>query len=59
MAGIIWNWRSVTRIITEARDGLLSDGYDGHASFLALEKAVLKQSWMVTTALSVNVSLPL
>ena len=49
----------MTRIITEAYDGLLSDGYDGHANLLALEKAVLKQSWMATTALSVNVSLSL
>ena len=59
MAGLIWNWTSVARIIAEANDGLLSDGYDGRASLLALENAVLKQSWMATIALGVNVSFPL
>ena len=59
MAALIWNWRSVTRIITEANDGLLSDGYDEHASLLALESAVLRQSWMITITLGANVSPPL
>ena len=57
MAGLVWNWRSVARIVAEVNEGIVSvDGYDGRASLLALEKNVLKQSWMVTIALGVNVS---
>lgn len=57
MAGIIWNWASVSRIVSGVNEGILLDGYDGRADLLVLESAVVKQSWMVTVALGINVSL--
>ncbi|KAM5536545.1 hypothetical protein V8D89_009822 [Ganoderma adspersum] len=57
MAGLVWNWRSVTRIVAEINEGIVSDGYDGRATLLVLEKDVLKQSWMVTIALGINIIL--
>ncbi|KAM5536554.1 hypothetical protein V8D89_009831 [Ganoderma adspersum] len=55
MASLIWNWRSVARIIREADEALFSETYDGDASLLALEKVVLRQSWMATIALRINI----
>ncbi|PIL28303.1 hypothetical protein GSI_09592 [Ganoderma sinense ZZ0214-1] len=55
MAGLIWNWTSVTRIIREANEGLSSESYDGAANLISLENAVFKQSWMATAGLAANV----
>nr|VWO97453.1 Cytochrome P450 monooxygenase AKT7 (EC (AK-toxin biosynthesis protein 7) [Ganoderma boninense] len=52
---LIWNWASVARIIREANEGIFAETYDGDASLLFLEDAVLKQSWMMTVGLAVNI----
>ncbi len=57
MAGLIWDWASVTRIVSEVNTGILLDGYDGRENLYAFERPVLKKSWMVTIALGINVSL--
>ncbi|KAM5536533.1 hypothetical protein V8D89_009810, partial [Ganoderma adspersum] len=57
MAGLVWNWASLARIVSEANEGVLRDGYDGNAGLLALENAVLRQSWMVSVALAINMVL--
>ena len=58
MASLIWNWRSVSQIIQEADKGIFSETYDRDVSLLRLEKEVLKQSWMATIGMGINVSSP-
>ncbi|PIL28301.1 hypothetical protein GSI_09590 [Ganoderma sinense ZZ0214-1] len=56
MAGLVWNWSSVSHVVAAVNEGiLLGDGYDGRADLLILEKDVLKQSLMVTVALGINI----
>lgn len=55
MAAFVWNRASVSRIVSEAMDGLFSSTYD-RTSLAVYSQAVLKQSWMATIALGANVS---
>ena len=57
MSALVWNHASVTRILSQATDGLFSETYNGVESLAALEATVLKQSWMATVALGINVSI--
>lgn len=56
MSALVWKYRSVTRIISQTTGGLFSDTYNGFESLADLEAEVLKQSWMATIALGINVS---
>ena len=55
MCALVWNRLSVNHILSEATNGLLSPTYDPAESIAALEKAVGKQSWMMTLTAGINV----
>lgn len=57
MAALIWWWSSANTLNSEAVSGLSSPSYDGQDEVAAFERASYKQSWMMTIALAVNVSL--
>ena len=56
MAALVWNHASMTGILSQATSGLFSETFNGIESLDALEVTVLKQSWMATVALGINVS---
>ena len=56
MAALVWHYTSVTRMLSQATSGIFSETYNGLESLASLEVAVLKQSWMATIALGINVS---
>ena len=44
-------------MLSQATGGIFSETYNGLESLASLEAAVLKQSWMVSIALAINVSI--
>ena len=56
MAALIWSWSNANRLVSNANNGLFSPSYDGRDDVLAFERALHQQSWMMTVALGVNVS---
>ena len=44
-------------MLSQATGGIFSETYNGLESLASLEVAVLKQSWMATIALGINVSM--
>ena len=54
MASLAGHIASVNRLVSQAQAGLFSDAYT-EATVEAFERDVLKQSWMMTIALAINV----
>ncbi|KAM5539189.1 hypothetical protein V8D89_007062 [Ganoderma adspersum] len=57
MSALVWNHATVARILSQETGGLFSDTYNEVKSLAALEATVLKQSWMETVALGINIIL--
>lgn len=56
MAALASHISSVSQLVAKAQAGLFSDAYT-NAEVEAFQSGVLKQSWMMTAALTINVSL--
>ena len=55
MAVLVWNAVSRSRTLSEAADELFSPDYNGWETLTRLQRAIERQSWMMTASAGVNV----
>ena len=56
MAAIIWMWSNGNHFMSKTMDGLSSPSYDGRYDVAAFQHALQQQSWMLTIAIAIIVS---